>query len=39
MDPAEQWAACVIFGELGMNARAPLRYDWTRQVWDGVNGD
>jgi hypothetical protein len=34
MDPAEQWAACIVFGELGVGVRAKLRFDWTTKSWE-----
>jgi hypothetical protein len=37
MDPAEQWAACVVFGELGVGVRTKLRFDWETRSW--VAGD
>jgi hypothetical protein len=38
MDPAEQWAACVVFGELGMNVRTALRFDWNKRSWEADCG-
>jgi len=39
MDPAEQWAACVVFGELGVGVRSPLRFDWSALSWEATNGE
>jgi hypothetical protein len=39
MDPAEAWASCVVFGELGAGSRLPAHFDWKTMTWSTRDGD